>query len=406
MNDQSGYCLKKSALRPALFSYILMFIVIVLLALLLKGKYGKQDNVKGLIRIESFFRIIPPTPGNVSAVNVKTGEQIKKGDILFSVSLLPQDSPGNENNISSQQENRARIEALKQAYNKEIRQLQEETESVKREQQVYFSQVDKNLEKISQVRNNLLKKKTLFKQQLNELTQLLTEQAISKSEIETLKKSALDNDTAIKQAEIEQQNIAKNRAEKLIYFARLQREIKQSINELTRKTADIDDSLSRLRMENEYLIRAPVDGVVHDTAILPGDFVDGKTPSVIIKGQESKKIAVVLFLTSKQIKQITRQQTLHLRVDSFPYEKFGMLQAKVEHISLTPIKISLDSKEALFRAYLNLDSSAPNPNIPLASLTDGMNVTTVLRQSEKNLLEWLFLPVKKAIERNPEILHD
>ncbi|WP_380180618.1 HlyD family secretion protein [Kalamiella sp. sgz302252] len=404
MNSEFNSCLKKSPPGVQLYSFVLVLFFSLFIIILIQGRYGKQEIVRGLVRDESYYRIAASKVGNVTELYVKEGEIVDQGAPLFRVALPWQDVKDQLNGKSMLQETILRLTEAQRDIKTEQDLYQREWDNLVRQKEKYFLQLNNKLEKISQVEADYEQKTKLYKKQMAELVSLLKTKSINKSEVENLKQIIIDNNLALAKAKIERETLLQSQAEQEINYLRMERELLQNKNNLEARLRDIVNELNKIQMEQEYIVTSPVAGKVHDVGILEGDFVDGKVPSMIIKKGESSKPVVILYLSGNQIGLIDKNEKVFLRVDTFPYESYGMVSARVTNIASTPTLVSMDEKESLFRVKLKITEEDKFSKIPLAWLNDGMPVTTSLRQPKQNLFEWLFLPMKKALKRNPDFI--
>ena len=403
MHENFNKSLVKAPLGLRFYAVLILLSSIIFILILTQGRYGKQEIVKGLIRNESFFRVSANKPGNIAELYVAEGDSVAKGSPLFRLTLPFQDAADNQSGESLIQESIQRLLDTRLELLNEEQLLIAEIGTQKEQQARYFDSLDKSMGTLAEVQKNHQQKKVSLARQLKDYEQLLNDKSINKTEVETLRHYVIDNNVAIDKLTIEMEGMKQNRAEKTVYYARVLRELQQTSNDISRKQREISNELNKIQMQQDYIVTAPVDGIIHDIGILKGDYADGNSPSMIVRAGDRAEPIVILYLTSSQIGLIDPSEKIFLRVDTFPYENYGVIAAKVVNVSQTSTTISLDDKESRFRVKLQFDSADKHSRIPLVMLSDGMSVTASLRQPQQTLFEWLFLPVKKAFQRNPDV---
>lgn len=401
MKNGFNNCLAKSPVSLRVYVFFLFLTLTALIIILSQGRYGRQESVKGLVRNEAFYRVSSEKVGNVLDLYVREGDKVRQGQPLYRLSLPTQKAEGDGED--SQEKNLIRLREIKKGYETEQERQNQELTTMRAQKAIFFEQISHDLEKIEDIENGYNKKQQILKKQLGDYKTLLKSNSINKAEVERLVQAVIDNEQAIKKTVLEKQNMLKNKAEREIYFVKLERESEQNQNDLIRKSIEISREIERTEMLKDYVVTSPVDGTVHDVGILKGDFVDGSTPAIIVRENSNSKPVVILYLNSRQTGIIRPGEKLSLRVDAFPYEIYGMLGAEVINVSRTPTRVSMDEKESWFRVRLNILEDRKKDKISLSVLNDGMTVTTSLREADQSLIEWLFLPVKKAIKRNPDL---
>jgi len=402
MNNELSKCLEKSPILIGVYTSLLFLITAIFITILFKGSYGKQELVKGIIRQDSFYRVASDKVGNVVDIFVQEKDFVKSGDPLFKVALPWQDVIDVESGSSMHTGSVSRLNHSKSNLLKEKQAIEKEKENLKKSSDHFSEQYSARLNSLSEIEKEYKKKGVIYNNQLKELQPLLKSNAINKSEIESLKQSIIDNDIALKKIASDKEILTQESNDKKDYYFRLERELLQNETSIERRQQEIINELNRLRSQKEYIVSSPVDGVVHDVGILKGDFVDGSTPSMIVTKPKENTHLAILYLSSSQIGLIDPNQPLTLRVDTFPYETFGVLKGTVLNIASTPTHVSIEDKDSWFRVKVRIHDHEPNTKIPLHQLADGMTVTATLRQPKQSLMEWLFLPVKKAFIRNPD----
>lgn len=405
MNNKITSCITKSPLGLRIYTYTLLALTLLLLIILVQGRYGKQEIVNGVIRIPSHYRISATKAGNVNHVYVKEGQRVKKGDELFQVSLLWQDAE-EVPDISVQQQTLNRLMQLKAKYEKEKSFHDNKLAGVDEQRANYIVQITTSLNEAANILQEYKKKQSIYKAQLTDYQKLLKDKAINKSDVETLRQMNIDNDIAIKKLKIERSKLVQEKVDKELFFSRTELEEIQSRNLLDKRLSDLHNEINSIRLQQDYTVRSPVDAIVNDVAVMRGDFVDGKFPAVILKQNNDQPAEAVLYLSGKQIGLLNEEQKLFLRIDTLPYQDYGTLSAHIVNIASTPTKLSFDQKESWFRVRLKLEENDRYSRIPLNILKDGMTVTTSLRQPKQSLIEWLFLPVTNSFKRNPDFFDE
>jgi membrane fusion protein len=97
---------------------------------------------------------------------------------------------------------------------------------------------------------------------------------------------------------------------------------------------------------------------------------------------------------------------VRLKVDAFPYQKFGMVDAMLEDVALAPQSAS--ELSALNRLAVTPTEQQPEPTFSLtallsaqsisaygrnAALRPGMQVAAIVQLDERRLYEWVLKPL-------------
>jgi hemolysin D len=95
-------------------------------------------------------------------------------------------------------------------------------------------------------------------------------------------------------------------------------------------------------------------------------------------------------------------QTVRLKVHPYPFQKYGMIEGVVKHVSADASEPSeRDSKDAApigykFRSIVELRSQVLESDGVRHPLTPGMQVDAEIALGERSVLEYVLSPVRKA----------
>ena len=153
------------------------------------------------------------------------------------------------------------------------------------------------------------------------------------------------------------------------------------------------------------VIRAPQDGALGAVMVAPGQGVTPTTPLASLTPPEARWQAQLLAPASV-IGFLRPQQTVLLRYQAFPYQKFGHQPGQVLHVSRTPLSASelaglslshsapgMTAAEPLYRVTVALDPQAVSANSQTLPLAAGMQLEADVLLDRRRLIEWLFEPV-------------
>lgn len=177
---------------------------------------------------------------------------------------------------------------------------------------------------------------------------------------------------------------------------------------------------ANLRLEKTVL-RSPVDGVVHASTLTsvgqvltPGQEVMRIVPNV-------KQLEMEVYLPNKDIGFIEIGQAAAIKVESFPFTRYGVLPARITHIGKDAIpeadakQMEADGARALtkveiagaqrvqslvYPVTLLADASAMNINGRAVELLPGMSVTAEIKTGQRRVLEYLFTPLLEVTNRS------
>ena len=136
---------------------------------------------------------------------------------------------------------------------------------------------------------------------------------------------------------------------------------------------------------------APIDGMVQQLAVnTVGGVVTPAQPVMVIVPNDATLEAEVTF-QNKDIGFIEVGQETHVKIDSFPYTKYGMVDGEVTVISGDAIE---DEKQGLvYKGRVKLFKNTirvGNKDVPLQP---GMRLTAEVKTDERRLIEYFLSPI-------------
>lgn len=138
-------------------------------------------------------------------------------------------------------------------------------------------------------------------------------------------------------------------------------------------------------------LTAPVDGTVQQLVVYTvGGVVPAAQPLMKIVPKEDK-IEVEAMLENKDIGFVEEGQVAAVKIDAFEYTKYGVIPARVVHVSSDAIKD--DKKGLLYSVILSLDKSSVSVkghNMPLSA---GMSVRADIKTGSRRVIEYFLSPL-------------
>jgi hemolysin D len=177
------------------------------------------------------------------------------------------------------------------------------------------------------------------------------------------------------------QSTAEARARVLADLAKAESDARQRKEELTKATKR--GSLQRLV--------SPVDGTVTQLAVhTVGGVVEAAKPIMVIVPARGKLVAEVA-IANKDVGFVGAGQPVALKIEAFPFTRYGAVQGTLEQISSDAIQ---DEKRGLiYTARVALDNATIQRDGATVALTPGMAVTADIRTGRRSLASYLLSPI-------------
>lgn len=194
-------------------------------------------------------------------------------------------------------------------------------------------------------------------------------------------------------------NIESLKKEKQQYLAEFNKNIMQ---ELTENREQLESYQQELIKYEEALkrteVKAPISGYVQQLVYhTKGGVVETAKPIMNIVPKDYKLEAEVKIL-NKDIGFVRTGQDVEIKIDSFPFTKYGTIKAKVRNISGDAIQ---DEKLGLvFNARLDLEDNKIKADGQIIQLKPGMSVTAEIKTGKRRVIEYLLSPVMKYLNES------
>tara|TARA_R110001592_G_scaffold357416_1_gene660685 strand:+ start:273844 stop:275280 length:1437 start_codon:yes stop_codon:yes gene_type:complete len=143
--------------------------------------------------------------------------------------------------------------------------------------------------------------------------------------------------------------------------------------------------------QSQLLLLAPVTGTVQElvTHTIGGVVSPAQVLMKIVP--ENATIEVEALLQNKDIGFVNAGQLAEVKVDTFNFTKYGLIDAKIENVSNDVVE---DQQLGwVFKMRLKLDRDSITVEDKLVRLSPGMSVTTEIKTGERRLIEFFLSPL-------------
>lgn len=167
-------------------------------------------------------------------------------------------------------------------------------------------------------------------------------------------------------------------------------------NDIRRKRAEIDQALAQSEAQRAVVLRAAQAGTVSSLAVRPGDAIVSGARLLSLVPKDSL-LEAEMWLPSRAIGLLNQGDRVAIRLDAFPYQKFGLHYGRIAEVSrsaVSPAELGALSGEkaveSLFRVRVRLDRQTIDVYGKSESLKPGMALTGDVLLERRRLIEWLF----------------
>ncbi|MBE7421800.1 MAG: HlyD family type I secretion periplasmic adaptor subunit [Zoogloeaceae bacterium] len=186
--------------------------------------------------------------------------------------------------------------------------------------------------------------------------------------------------------------LQEGRGQRAELVAETRRMALDSLNEAEQKATTYAQELVKAESRSKLMtLTAPVDGTVQQLAVHTiGGVVTPAQPLMMIVPKDNP-IEVEAYVENKDVGFVNAGQEAVVKVETFPFTKYGTIEAKVTHVSSDAIK---DEKRGLiFPARVNLVRSTIQVENKTVKLSPGMAVTVEVKTAQRRVIEYFLSPL-------------
>jgi membrane fusion protein len=341
-------------------------IALLLVVFLLCGTYTRRTTLRGqIVPHVGVIKIFSPLPGVIVEKRVVEGQPVRRGDTLYVVSSeLRSSELGDSQALVSE-----RVETRRRSFLGEIG----ISERSARAREKYAE---------------LGAKGYLSSDQLLERESSLLDQQ--------MRLQTLERDRIVLRRQISEQRVLLNDQS-----ARFERDVAG----LQRSVASTEQELMQNEARRKLAITAPFDGVATTVLGSLGQYVDAARPLLSVLPRDSA-LEAHLYAPSSAVGFIKPGDTVFLRYDAFPYQKFGRYRGTVRSVSMSASP-AIDfagagagalgganpASEPLYLVTVALQAKAVRAYGTDLPLRAGMLANADVMHETRRLYEWVLEPL-------------
>lgn len=273
-----------------------------------------------------------------------------------------------------------------------LRNIQQESDQLQAEKQMVEAEVKKN-QRLLEVLN----------ERVAAYDQLQRKGTGSRMEFLEVKQEQIEveQNVSVQVARINQLNasIAANDSKRDMMVSERFKNALQELQELTVQEAMLREELLKAEQRSSnYLLRAPIDGTVQELAVTTIGGVVTPAQEVMKIVPEDSAVEVEAHFLNKDIGFIHPGQLAEIKVDTFNFTKYGVIDAELSDLSNDAIQ---DEELGLvYKAKLTPSESALSVNGKTVPLSPGMTVTAEVKTGQRRVIEFFLSPLLRYKEES------
>jgi membrane fusion protein len=368
-----------------------------IVVLLVAGTYTRRSSVVGqLVPTRGLSTVMAPATGVVARVDVREGDRVRAGQRLAVVAVPRATLGGGDTLVALEQRLQQRHDGLQAAQDAQRQQLAVQAAGL-------GSQLGTARQELVQVEREIDTRREqirIAQETLDRLRQLEDERYVSLLQIKQQESAAL--------AQVGEMQALQRQA---VATRRMIAQLQQALRELPaqrdatdagymRELAVLEQEQLETRARGELVVTAAIDGVVSAQLAKPGRAVQLGQPLLSILPEDGE-LEAELLVPSRAIGFIESGDSVTLRYQAFPYQKFGHHSGVVRQISrsaLTGGELGVlignaQQGEPFYRVTVVLAEQTVVAYGKKEPLKPGMLLDADILGERRRLIEWILEPV-------------
>ncbi len=405
-NHWQGKALLLAGLPAWLIMLLSAIFLMMLIATVTFCSFTQRIDVRGeVITLPHSINIFSPQQGSVINQFVSIGDLVEKDAPLYEIDISRNTSSGNvsaaqvgvinEKILNSQ----GIIEKLTRNKSETVSaievQLKTATESLKETNRMLtntqtglkkmhdnLSSYDGYLKKGYITKDQYNYQHSLYFQQQSAYQSLVSQKMQLESQI-----TQLNSDKITKAADFDNQILTQNN-----------------------QTNDYRNQLVESNANGNLIIKAMTAGRIESLSVTKGQMVDNGSSLAQIKPTGDIEYYLILWLPNNAIPYVKPGDTINIRYDAFPSDKFGQFPGQVMSISSMPASRqemseytnvnngAVQQELALYKALIKIKNKEFEYNGKNLKLSDGLKAQAIVFLEKRPLYMWMFTPFYKMTQ--------
>lgn len=176
------------------------------------------------------------------------------------------------------------------------------------------------------------------------------------------------------------------------------------LSQLRSARSELEQALTQLEVNSAYVLTAPVAGRVAALQAEPGQTTTAQSPLAALVPTGSG-LEANLLVPTHSVGLIQPGQEVRVRVDAFPYQRFGSLTghvAQVSHSTYRPGELlaPIPFQDTVYRVIVSLDRTSITAYGDERPLTPGMTLNADVVTDRRHFIDWVLDPIKAIRSRS------
>lgn len=408
---------------PRIVVWVLSLLVLIAIAWACLGKVDIVAVARGKLSPSGNVKVVQAMQqGEVKAIYVRDGQYVRAGDLLLEMVPTTVDAE-----LQQVQEGLlvAQLDALRaerliaaartgQAKATDLPTMPQVPLSLHQAQQTLlttsYAEFQSQLQANDAETRRLLAGKATTEQMLSRLQVLLPTTRARTQDYEKLagqdavpkhaylerkeRLTDLEQELAVQQRKLSEVStvIAKHQEDRHVITAEFINRQQKTLLEAQEKQASLTQERIKLEQQRQWLrITAPANGNVQELAVHSQGAVVTPAQKLLTVVPSDDSLEVEAWLENRDIGFVFVGNDAEVKIDAFPYTRYGTLTAKV--VGVSNDAVTDEDKGLVYKMQLKLDQDTLQVGQKRLRLSPGMAVSAEIKTGDRRLIEYFLSPV-------------
>jgi membrane fusion protein len=383
--------------RLWLLSAFAIFAAAVIVAFLFLGEYSRRSRVTGqLIPNLGLSTVVSPAAGVVAEVFPSEGDRVYRNFALIRIEIPRAMADGQDSLAAIREGLKVRAAIVTSLGQSQVAQIDARLSGTRRQ----LATTRQELRQIEQAVETRREQVRLGREIVDRYRRIAGEKYVSEVQIDQQEQAVLELVNEQQALERQATSIRRGIAQMEQTLQELPTQRAAQVAATERDRALIGQERVQQETSGELLVKAPVSGLVASRLVEPGQAVQAGQPLLSLLPQDST-LEAQLLVPSRAIGFVEPGNTVLLRYQAYPYQKFGHHVGRVARVSRSTVNPGESSAlagsgqatEPYYRVLVEIDAQAVTAYGKPEALRPGMLLDADILSERRRLYEWLLEPL-------------
>lgn len=397
--DRTWELLASRGLMPRPPRHLKLFILFLVVAFaagaffMVRGVIPRVETAQGYLEpTGGVARVRAPRQAIVETIHVRDGQLVQRGDTLVTL----QSGQTTESGATAESEIAVQLRAQRKDLEAQIGREQDWRRDEERRLKATIDDLMHDIDLLDLSIRTQQEQMKLAQRQVERIRELAERGTISLDELQRREIAALGQRLAVQTSEREQSAKRAQLVQARIALDQLPTTASERQRTLRESVANMQQRLIELEARRAVIVRAPTAGRIAAIPALAGSAVEngGLIATIVPDGAE---LRARLFVPTRSIGKVHPGQSVSLRYEAFPYQKYGSFKGRVEEVSssvLLPQEIQKIAPVTVAEPAYVLDVVLERQTVMLGSagqaqLRPDMTFTAMIEIDRRPLFAWI-----------------